>query len=162
MDAKGWELEVDHEQSISGLAMMRDALLAPLVDADLEQQLGGSSLTLGELIDDCAQMQGSYVEAFRSLAQTWPPSRPLHRHDATVEAVRDRFATLDHELQLALAGLAGEDWQAVVARPDGTRRTRRAQLEIYAQFMLIFIAKASVYARAAGRGLPRSVATFVG
>ena len=51
---------------------------------------------------------------------------------------------------------------AVITRPDGTKRSRRGQVEIYAQFMLIFLGKATVYARVRNRDLPPSLLTFVG
>ena len=61
LDSSAWEFEAKYEQWLPGLALMRDALIQPLSDADLGNDLGGSSLTWGQLIDDCAEMQRSYL-----------------------------------------------------------------------------------------------------
>ncbi|MRG60299.1 hypothetical protein GE115_10535 [Agromyces sp. CFH 90414] len=162
MESSAWEFEARYEDWLPGLALMRDALLEQLADADLDRNLGGDTLTWGQLIDDCAQMQGSYLDAFVELEQHWAPPRPPGQHRSTVAEILDDFHALDRELQRVLGTFSGEDWDAVITRPDGTRRTRRAQLEVHAQFMLIFLAKATVYARAQNRVIPPSLQTFVG
>ena len=162
MESSEWELEAKYEQWVPGLALMRDALLQQLSDADLTHSLGGDSLTWGQLIDDCAQMQLSYLEAFTTLEQKWASPRSSTHHQQTLAEVLEHFHRVDRELLAALDSFTGDDWDAVITRPDGTRRSRRVQLEIYAQFMLIFLAKATVYARAQNRKLPPSLQTFVG
>jgi hypothetical protein len=162
LDSSPWEFEARYEQWLPGLALMRDALLQPLSDADLGQDLGGDSLTWGQLIDDCAEMQRSYVDAFRTLDQEWAPPRSALEHRTTVAEILENFHTLDRELAQVLDSFSGDEWDAMIARPDGTKRSRRGQLEIYAQFMLIFLAKATVYARAQGRDIPPSLHAFVG
>jgi hypothetical protein len=156
------QLEPRYEDWVPGLAMMRDALIQPLSDADLGESIGGDSLTWGQLIDECAEMQRSYIDAFITLDQKWLPPRHADEHRASVTEVVHHFHDLDRELELVLGSFTGTDWDSVVSRPDGTKRTRRGQLEIYAQFMLIFLGKASVYARAQGHAIPPSLQTFVG
>lgn len=162
MESSAWEFEAKYEHWVPGFAMMRDALLQQLSDADLGKSLGGASLTWGQLIDDCAQMQRSYLDALRTLEQKWDPPRPAVEHRITVAEILEHFHALDRELEVVLDAFSGEDWDAVITRPDGTKRTRRGQLEIYAQFMLIFLGKATVYARVQNRALPPSLHTFVG
>ena len=162
MESSEWELEAKYEQWVHGLALMRDALIQPLSDADLAHSLGGHSLTWGQLIDDCAQMQLSYLESFTTLDQKWATSRSTLDHRRTVAEILEHFHLVDRELEVTLDSFRGDDWDAVITRPDGTKRSRRGQLEIYAQFMLIFLAKATIYARAQNRDLPQSVQTFVG
>lgn len=155
-------LEVKYRDWVPGLAMMRDAIIEQLSDADLDKNVGGESLIWGQLIDDCAEMQRSYLDAFSTLDQRWSPPRSPDEYPSTVAEILDRFHSIDHELATVLDGYSGNDWDAVITRPDDTKRTRRGQLEIYAQFMLIFLGKASVYARAHGHPLPPSLLTFVG
>ena len=162
LDSSAWEFEAKYEQWLPGLALMRDALIQPLSDADLGRDLGGNSLTWGQLIDDCAEMQRSYLHAFSTLDQRWAPPRSALEHRATVAEILEDFHTLDRELELVLDSFTRDQWEAVIARPDGTKRSRRGQLEIYAQFMLIFLAKATVYSRAQNRDMPPSLHTFVG
>lgn len=162
VESSAWEFEARYEHWLPGLAMMRDVLIEPLTDADLEYALGGTSLTWGQLIDDCAEMQRSYIDAFGTLDQRWAPPRSEVEHRGTVHEILQNFHALDRELQLVLNAFAGDDWDAVITRPDGTKRSRRGQLEIYAQCMLIFLGKATVYARAQNRDLPPSVRTFIG
>ena len=162
MESSAWDYEAKYEQWLPGLAMMRDALIEPLADADLAYSPGGTSLTWSQLLDDCAEMQRSYVNAFSSLDQKWAPPRPAIAHRKTVAEILQHFHTLDREVELVLESFSGNDWDAVITRPDGTKRSRRGQLEIYTQSMLIFLGKATVYARAQNRDLPPSLLTFVG
>jgi hypothetical protein len=162
VESSAWEYEAKYEQWLPGLATMRDALIEPLADADLAYSLGGTSLTWSQLLDDCAEMQRSYVNAFSSLDQKWAPPRPAIEHRKSVAEILQHFHTLDREVALLLDSLSGDDWDAVINRPDGTKRSLRGQLEIYAQFMLIFLGKATVYARAQNRDLPPSLLSFVG
>ena len=74
--------------------------------------------------------------------------RSALEHRTTIAEILENFHALDRELELVLDSLTNDQWQAVIVRPDGTKRSRRGQLEIYAQFMLIFLAKATVYSRA--------------
>ena len=71
VESSAWEFEAKYEHWLPGLAMMRDVLIEPLTDADLEYSLGGTSLTWGQLIDDCTEMQRSYIDAFSTLDQKW-------------------------------------------------------------------------------------------
>ena len=162
LDSSAWEFEARYEQWLPGLALMRDAVIEPLSDADLVYNLGGSSLTWGQLIDDCAEMQRSYLDAFTTLDQRWAPPRSAPEHRSTVAEILENFHRLDRELEATLGSFAHDEWDAVIVRPDGTKRSRRGQLEIYAQFMLIFLAKATVYTRAQNRDLRPSLQTFVG
>ena len=162
VESSAWEYEAEYEQWLPGLAMMRDALIEPLADADLAYSLGGTSLTWGQLLDDCAEMQRSYIDSFSTLDQKWAPPRPAIEHRKTIAEIRQHFHTLDREVELVLETFSGDDWDAVITRPDGTKRSRRGQLEIHAQFMLIFLGKATVYARAQNRDLPPSLLAFVG
>ena len=162
LDSSAWEFEAKYEQWLPGLVLMRDALIQPLADADLGLDLGGSSLTWGQLIDDCAEMQRSYLDSFSTLEQRWAPPRSALEHRTTVAEILENFHRLDRELELVLDSFTDDQWEAVIVRPDGTKRSRRGQLEIYAQFMLIFLAKATVYSRALGRGIPPSLHTYVG
>jgi len=107
-------------------------------------------------------MQRSYLDAFSSLSQSWGPGLVTFERFTTVAEILERFHAMDLQLTDVLNAFSGDDWDAVIVRPDDTKRTRRGQLEIYAQFMLIFLGKASVYARAHGHDLPPSVLTFVG
>jgi hypothetical protein len=115
VDGSEGESEVRYEQWIPGLALMRDALLTSFGDADLERSLGGMSLTLGQLIDDCAAMQRSYICAFDDLNQTWDPPRPSKEHLPTVVAIRERFVSLDRKLALVRDGYDEAQWQAVIS-----------------------------------------------
>lgn len=162
VESSAWEFEPRYQDWVPGLAMMRDAIIQQLSDADLDKNVGGNSLTWGQLIDDCAQMQRSYLDAFSTLDQTWAPPRSPQEHPTTVAEILDQFHAVDRELAMVLDAFSGDDWDAVIARPDDTKRTRRGQLEIYAQFMLIFLGKASVYARAQAHIIPPSLLTFVG
>ena len=162
LDASRWEFEAKYEQWLPGLALMRDALIQPLSDADLGHDLGGSSLTWGQLIDDCAEMQRSYLDAYSTLDQRWVPPRSALEHRTTVAEILENFHSLDGELKLVLDSFTDDEWEAVIVRPDGTKRSRRGQLEIYAQFMLIFLAKATVYSRVQDRDIPPSLQTFIG
>ena len=107
-------------------------------------------------------MQRSYLDAFTTLDQRWSSPRSALEQRSTIAEILEDFHRLDRELELVLDSFTHDEWDAVIVRPDGTKRSRRGQLEIYAQFMLIFLAKATVYTRAQNRDLRPSLRTFVG
>lgn len=83
MKSSAWEFEAKYEQWLPGLAQMRDALIQPLSKADLGYSVGGSSLTWGQLLDDCAQMQRSYLDAFGTRTAHRFSCRPRSERSST-------------------------------------------------------------------------------
>ena len=147
--------------SLRGLHRMRDGVLERLDDADLAFGPGGNSLPFGQLFDDVAALEQSYVDSLRHHVQQWPSSdRPRQSAGGTAQ-LRERFSALDAAMEAAVvASSNGED--ARVTRPDGTIRTPHAQVEIYTQALFVFLGKAVVYLQAMGKDLPPSVAHFIG
>jgi hypothetical protein len=135
-------------------------VLEQLDDVDLAFTPGGSNLPFGQLIDEVAALEASYVDSLRDHVQRWPSS-DLAGPPATTSRLRERFAALDAAMEAAVvASSNGED--ARITRPEGQITTPREQIEIYTQAMFIFLGKAVVYLRAMGKDLPPSVAHYIG
>lgn len=148
---------MDYRSWIPGLHAMRDALIAPLDESDMSFSPGGTNLVWSGLLSEAVAIQSDYLASFETLAMSWS-SRGA---ELQIDQVRLRLAAQDASMAECLARFGAADMAEVVARPD-LSRTRTEQVEAYAQFVLIFLARASVYVRAQGRQLPPSVAQYVG
>jgi hypothetical protein len=142
---------------------MRDGVLERLDDGDLAFTPGGENVSFGQLLDEVAALEQSYVASLDSHVQQWPSTDPAHDGAHSLSRLRERFRSLDAQMESAVARFAdGDDQAVVVTRPDGTVRSRDEQVEIYTQALFIFLGKAVVYLRAMRKPLPPSVARYIG
>jgi hypothetical protein len=148
---------VDYRSWLPGLHAMRDALIAALGESDMSFSPGGTNLAWSDLLSEAVAIQSDYLASFATLSMSWSSPEP----GLPLDQVRARFAAQDASMAECLARYGAAGMTEVVARPD-LSRTRAEQVEAYAQFALIFLARASVYVRAQGRQLPPSVAQYVG
>jgi hypothetical protein len=140
---------------------MRDGVLEHLDDADLAFAPGGNNVPFGQLIEEVAALEESYVHSLRDHVQQWPPSDPARQSPGSTSQLRERLGALDAAMEAAVVA-SSNDEDARITRPDGGIRTLDEQVEIYTQAMFIFLGKAVVYLRAMSKDLPQSVAHYIG
>lgn len=145
---------------LRGLHGMRDGVLEQLTDADLGFCLGGDNVSIGQLFQDLADLEQSYVASLRDQVQRWPDREDVRGAPTPSELTR-RFAALDAELEAAFTN-AEEATDVAITRPEGEVRTPDEQADIYTQALFIFLGKAVVHLRAMSRQLPPSVAHYIG
>lgn len=137
---------------------LRTEILNAITDADLDKTLGGTTLSLRELLLEQAGFQRAYTALFKTFELKFEDAIP----DPTVrlEAIRTMFSSLDADMISALGALTDDDLKRGIQRGSHT-----LPLEItfytYRESVFIFTAKASVYLRALGHALPPQVKSFV-
>ena len=138
---------------------LRDSVLGSLKDADLQTGLGGDTLTLHRLLCEQGEIEAAYTRMFQGHALTFDLTAPAGLD--TVQQLQAWFGRLDTEMWSALEALSDADLERPVERgqyavPLGVT------FYTYRESVFIFAAKASLYLRALGYGLPKLVKGFVG
>ncbi|WP_431277995.1 hypothetical protein [Leifsonia poae] len=147
---------MDYTTWIPGLHSMRNAVLDAVTDEDLAFSPGRDALTWAALLGQAIATQRDYLRSFTRGVMVW--SEPIP--PASLAMARRLFDAQDDEL-VAILTSSHFDPKAPIDRPDLTR-TANEQIEAYVQFMLMFLAQATVYLRAQGRPVPPSVAANIG
>lgn len=153
------ELETSIE-FIEGTHGLRDSVLDMLHDDDLKVSLGGSTLTLGELLREWGEVQYSYVQSFREFKQDWDWRTDDPAHSTHLDAIRQWYAHLDSELIEAMSQLSEGELAGVIER--GFEMPTRLQIDVYLQAVLIFLGKASIYLRVLNKPLGEKLIAWVG
>jgi hypothetical protein len=146
---------------------LRDQLVGLLADDDLGLRLGSATLSLGELCREIGEIEGAYVESFRTFRLDFGYHSPDPQVERSVVALASWYAALDRDLMEALEGLSEEDiaGRRIVRgdfEVDDFSPLPAVQLDIYKEALLIFYGKASVYLRAMGKTFPRRWQEWIG
>ena len=131
----------------------RDELMDLLSDADLDYSPGGANPSLGQLCAELGATQAAYVESFRTFMIDFT-SVSDDSLPATVSALRAWYARLDEELEAALRAISDDDVATRQVDRGDFQVPASINLDLLREALLIFYGKASVYAKAMGKGLP--------
>ena len=138
---------------------LRASVLDALQDPDLSFSPGGDALTFHRLLLEQGEVQAAYTRLFQTDTLTFDLSAPAGLD--TVAQLQAWFARLDAEMWAALEALSDEDLDRLIQR-GGHAMPLGVTFYTYRESVFIFAAKASVYLRALGHGLPKPVRGFVG
>jgi hypothetical protein len=142
---------------------LRDGLLNQLSDADLAFTAGGSNMTFGALFREFGEIEHAYVESFKTLKQDFEYRHPDPAVATSVERLKAWFAQLDADMKTAVEGFSDADIDGkTIARGSGWAAPIEMQLEIYVQALLIFLGKASIFARALNKPLAQDYIEWIG
>lgn len=147
-------------RGIDGVHLMRDGALSRLSDEDLDSSPGGNNCTLGYLLKELADLQHSYTESLRTFRHDLKATVATAEVAQSVEALEKLFTTLDEQMAIALSRLQEEDYERLISRSDGVRRTVVEQLEIYNQALLIFFGKLVIYFHSMEKSLPEAIKQY--
>lgn len=153
MDKEWWWIEGSHE--------LRDDMLGVLSDADLAFSPGGSNLTLGELFLQMGEVEHSYLQGVKTLAQNWEFHNTEDGLAASTTRLLTWFHDLDAELKHVVSALSDDDLAKEVTRGSGFKMPVDMNLDVYVQAVLIFAGKAVVYLRAMDKPIPKSVEDWI-
>jgi hypothetical protein len=143
-------------------ASLRIQLLDSLSDEDLAFALPGNP-TFGEVIRDLGEVQGDYVEAFRTLKQAWGVRPGPVGVETSVVRLQGWFADLDREMEAVLTAIPeGGFWAQQVDRGGGLQLTLGAAFHSYREATLVCYGKCVVYLHALGRPLNEQWQGWVG
>lgn len=135
------------EQTLS----LRIRLLEVLTDADLARALPGNP-SLGELCREAGQLDGIYIDSFRTFVVDWDGKVTAPQGAETrVSVLRDWYSRSDADLKAVLGAIPEEEVQGRQVDRGGYSVPVGVQFHIYRESILIFCGKASVYLRALGK-----------
>jgi hypothetical protein len=146
---------------------LRDELMQLLTDDDLAFRVGAASASLGALCREIGEIERSYIESFKTFRQDFDYRNPDARLETSVAALSSWYSELDRELMTAVEGLSEADIaNRRIVRSDFDvdyfAPLPKEQLDVYREALLIFYGKASVYAQAMGKTLPRQWQAWIG
>ena len=146
------------EQTLS----LRTQLLDVLTDADLGHALPGNP-TLGQLCREAGQLDGTYIDSFRTFAVDWSEEAPAPRGaEARVSVLRDWYSRSAADLKAALGALSEEEVKGRQIDRRGYSVPVGVQFHIYRESILIFCGKVSVYLRSLGKEFPEQWLQWIG
>ena len=146
------------EQTLS----LRTQLLDVLTDADLGHALSGNP-TFGELCREAGQLDGIYIDSFRTFVADWNRlGTSPQGAETSVSVLRDWYSRSDAALKEALGALPEEEVQGRQIDRGGYSVPVGVQFHIYRESILIFCGKASVYLRSLGRSMPEQWQRWIG
>ena len=146
---------------------LRDQLMEILDDEDLDQRLGGETVSLGALCREIGEIEHAYVESFRTFRQDFTYRDPDPRLEHSVAALKAWYAELDRDLMAAIEDLSEDDIaNRRIIRGDFDEDyfspLAKQQLDTYREALLLFCGKVSVYLRAINRPMPQQWQDWVG
>jgi len=142
---------------------MRNQLMEILDDRDLSFRPSEKNPSLGALCLEIGEIQVAYIRSFQTFEKDF-----AYRHEEAnvMKSSRSRlqawFAELDTELKQAVSALSDEDIQIRRIKTAGFTFTIEFHLMVYAEALIIFYGKVSVYLKAMDKELPRQWQDWIG
>ena len=136
----------------------RGELISALEQQHLEYRPAPTSPMLGDLCRESGAVQHAYIESFRTFQLRLPRVAAGPRSLAELAAW---FTGLDAALIEVVSALTDDQLQRSVDRGLGAAPLA-IHLHIYREALLIFYAKAQVYAKALGLALPEEFRWWLG
>ncbi len=143
---------------------LRNQLMGLLNDSDLSFQPSGTNPSLGELCREIGEIQVSYIQSFQTLTTDFS-----YRHkeanvmENSVSRLEEWFDELDAELKQVVTALIDEDIEKKVITHGGDFTfSINIQLTVYAEALIIFYGKVSVYLKAMGKEIPEQWQDWIG
>jgi len=147
---------------IEGTHALRLILLETFSDADLAFSPGGQNMSLGALFHDIGEVEYSYIQSLKTFKQDWD----YHNTDAEIESsvakLKAWYQLLDEQMQETVSAFSDEELTKSVERPGGHAMPVEMQLDVYVQALLIFLGKATIYAKAMKKPLSEAMQQYIG
>jgi uncharacterized damage-inducible protein DinB len=135
---------------------LRPQLMEILSDEELRFTPGGENPTLGALCKEIGETEQAYIDSFKTFRCDFAYRHPDAALEQSVTRLVAWYAGLDQELKAVVEGLSEDDVQnRLIDRGPNFQIPPQIQLNIYQEALLIFCGKASVYAKALGKDLPK-------
>jgi hypothetical protein len=142
---------------------LRNQLVELLSDSDLSFRPSEANLTLGALCREIGETQVAYIYSFKTLKSDFS-----YRHkdssalEASVVRLRTWFSELDHDLKQVVADLSDNEIQSREIEHGKFSFPISFQLTVYAEALIIFYGKVSIYLRAMGTDIPKQWRDWIG
>ena len=143
--------------------IMRNQLMEILDDADLSFRPSEKNPSLGALCLGIGEIQVAYTQSFQTFQKDFS-----YRHGeanvmkTSVPRLEAWFGELDAELKQAVSTLSDEDINTRSIETAGFTFTIEFHLMVYAEALIIFYGKVSVYLKAMDKELPKQWQDWIG
>jgi len=142
---------------------LRNKLVDILDDKDLSFRPSERNLTLGTLCREIGEIQVAYIRSF----QTFKSDFSYRYEDgATVEGsvaeLKNWYTDLDGELKAVVSALSDKEVETKEVEHGGYNFSLQFQLNVYAEALIIFSGKVSIYLKAMGKDIPRQWQDWIG
>src|SRR5688572_12684211 len=127
---------------------LKDQLIGILKDEHLSKNLGGNTMSLGEICKEMGQTEQIYIDSIRSFKMNWSYQYGDNSVATNVAALKAWNAKLDADLFAAIESLSNDDIETKLIDRGGFMPNPRVQLHVWREAILIFCAKVSIYLRA--------------
>jgi uncharacterized damage-inducible protein DinB len=140
---------------------VRDLLLEACTPDDLAFAVQGNP-TLGALFRELAEVEHSYINAFKTFKQDFDYRHPDPIIETDKARLAEWFKALDADFEATVNGLAQEDIDSKIIVREFWQAPVTVMFHTYRECFLIFAAKVSVYFRALGKPLLDQVLWWIG
>lgn len=141
---------------------LRDQLMESITDNDLVYRLPGANISLGELCREMGEVQGSYIESFRTFKHDYRYQPAVVGVESSTQRLSEWFKALDAQLESSLSNFSEDDLQTKMVDRVNFTVPVHTQFHIYREALLIFYGKASVYLKALNKPLSTQWQQWIG
>jgi len=142
---------------------LRNKLMEILDDLDLSFRPSERNLTLGALCREIGEIQVAYIRSF----QTFKSDFSYRYEDAitlegSVAELKTWYTELDSKLKAVVSELSDKDIEAKEVEHGGYNFSLQFQLNVYAEALIIFSGKVSIYLKAMSKDIPKQWQDWIG
>ena len=157
------KIMLDYYPLFEDYQTLRNELMDILNDSDLTFYPSDKNLTLGALCREIGEIQMAYIHSF----QTFKSDFSYRHEDAltlegSVTELRNWYSDLDAQLKTAVSALSDNDIETKQIERDGYSFSLQFHLSVYAEALIIFSGKVSIYLKALGKNIPRQWQDWIG
>ncbi len=135
---------------------LRNKLMGLLNDSDLSFQPSDANPSLGALCREIGEIQIAYIQSFQTLKSDFSYRyEEANIMETSVSRLETWFDELDAELKQVVAAFSDEDIETKeIEHSVNFKFPINIQLTVYAEALIIFYGKVSVYLKAMGKDIP--------
>jgi len=142
---------------------LRNKLMDILNDSDLAYCPSDKNLSLGALCREIGEIQVAYIHSF----QTFKSDFSYRYGDASnlegsVAELKNWYSDLDSQLKVAVSALSDEEIESKKIDRDDYSFSLQFHLSVYAEALIIFSGKVSIYLKAMGKDIPKQWQDWIG
>jgi len=142
---------------------LRNQLVKLLNDSDLLFRPSDANLSLGGLCREIGEIQVAYIDSFRTLKSNFSyRHKDANNLEKNIIQLKRWYSELDRELKNVIYTLSDSDIETKEIEHGKFRFSIQIQLTVYAEALIIFYGKVSVYLKAMGKELPQQWQDWIG
>ena len=153
----------DYYPMFEGYQALRNQLMQILEDSDLSFRPSDRNPPLGALCREIGEIEVAYIKSFQTFNSDFSYRQEnAESLETSVSSLEKWYAELDSELKTAVSALSDEDIDTKKIKHGGYDFSPNFQLCVYAEALIIFSGKVSVYLRAMDKDRPQQWRDWIG